>query len=732
MDTATSQTASIVPSEAKILLADDDPRMLDSLSALLSLYDYTVETALGGQEAIRKLVSNQYDLLLLDLKMPVVSGHDVMRYMSEHGIKTMTIVVSGESSLEDISKALRHGAYDYLKKPYVPEELTATVNNAVRKKLLEKANLAMQSRLNSSERLHRFIVNNSPDIIFILDQKGRFSFLNSKIEELLGYSRESLIGQSILQIIAQDDTDKAGYFFDQALTASSGIQSVEMSLQPFAKERSIRHFELSLWPIDDSKNNNDINSLQKYRLYGTARDITDRMEAEAFINFQAYHDLLTRLPNRALFKDRLSMAITQAQRNNDQLAVMFIDLDRFKIINDSLGHTMGDRLLQAVSQRMLTCIRKGDTLSRFGGDEFTLLLSDTQDKEAAIQVAEKILSSIKEPFPIGGHDIYVGASIGIAMYPESGATMDALIKNADIAMYRVKKTGKDGYQLFMNDMQAASTERLMLEQDMRRAIDSDEFEICYQPQIDTYNHKISGVEALIRWNHPTLGRLPPAEFIPIAEDSRLIIEIDRLTLRKACREIKLWHDTTMPDLRLCVNVSPLMLERNDFVDNILSIIQEEDYPAHLLELEITENILITDRHDIIDKLQRIRQRGIHLAIDDFGTGYSSLSYLQHFPISTLKIDRSFVTAIKNSSEEACIVNAIVSMAQGLKLSIVAEGVETQDQLSYLSTLGCHTVQGHLFGEADEIGRIAARVHSEIELLLESPQATQASSPELPG
>lgn len=717
LSTRTTADAARLPnSNVRILLVDDDPRMLDSLSALLTLYDYHIDTALGGQEALPKLSTNTYDLLLLDLKMPVVDGHDVMRYMHDHKIDTTTIVVSGESSLEDIRKALRQGAYDYLKKPYVPEELTATVNNAAKRKLLEKAHCLMQAKLNSSERLHRFIVNSSPDIIFILDENGAFSFLNDKIEDLLGYSRELLLGQSILTIVAEDDVGKGGYFFEQALASRSGIQSVELSLNPAASERSPLYFELSLWPIGDGEDSH-IKSNEKYCVYGTARDITDRMEAEAFINFQAHHDLLTRLPNRALFKDRLGMALTQAQRNSSQLAVMFIDLDRFKIINDSLGHTMGDRLLQSVGARLLTCIRKGDTLSRFGGDEFTLLLPDTPDRDSAIQVAEKIIRATKESFPIGGHEIFVGASIGIALYPESGATMDALIKNADIAMYRVKKTGKDGYQLYYPDMHTASTERLMLEQDMRRAFDNGEFEICYQPQIDTRTHKIFAVEALTRWNHPKLGRLSPSEFIPIAEESRLIIELDRLTLRRACEEIRRWHLKGMTELRLCVNVSPLMLEREDFVSNTLQILQETEFPPALLELEITENILINDRQDILEKLLLLRHNAIHIAIDDFGTGYSSLSYLQYFPVSTLKIDRSFITSIKNSSDEACIVNAIVSMARGLKMSIVAEGVETQDQLQYLSTLGCHIVQGHLFGEAEHLDQMAIRFNRELKLLL---------------
>lgn len=702
----------------RILLTDDDQRMLDSLGALLVLLGYQVDTALGGQAGIDKLAGHQYDILLLDLKMPQVSGHDVMSYISKNDIDVMTIVVSGETSLEDISKALRHGAYDYLKKPYVPEELTATVNNAVKKRLLEKSHQQIQSRLNRSERLHRFIVNNSPDIILILDEKGCFRFVNSKVESLLNHSRKSLIGQHITSIIEEQDVDKVSFFIEHVIHSKTSLQSIDVGIKSHPPSSNKRLFELSLYPIHNSDEHSVKNPNKNFQIYGTARDISERIEAEAFINFQAYHDLLTRLPNRALFKDRLSVAITQAQRNYTELAVMFIDLDRFKIINDSLGHTVGDRLLQAVSHRLLKCVRKGDTLSRFGGDEFTLLLPDVKNHQAAAMVAEKILDDLKQPFHIAGRELCVGASIGIAIYPQSGSSMDELIKNADIAMYSVKNTGKDGYRLFNTEMHNASTERLMLEQDMRNAIENDEFEICYQPQIDTINQQICGVEALIRWNHPVLGKLSPAEFIPIAEDSRLIIEIDKHTLRMACREVNHYHKNGMPDLQLAVNLSPIILEKDSYVDDIIDILNSEGYPPSLLELEITENILMNDGQDVIEKLFRLSRAGIQLAIDDFGTGYSSLSYLQNFPVNTLKIDRSFISEIKNSVDEACIVNAIVSMAKGLKLSIVAEGVENHEQLNYLNLLGCYTVQGFLFGEATQLQNVAAQFSAQIDAIKE--------------
>ena len=703
------------PSDIRLLLCDDDQRLLDSLQSLMQLYGYHVDTALGGHRAIEKLASDQYDILLLDLKMPEITGHDVMRWMNNSQLNTMTIVVSGESSWSDISTALRQGAYDYIKKPYVPEELAATVNNAARKRLLEKSHEAISLQLKRSEKLHRYIVNNSPDIIYILDQNGNFSFLNSKIDSILGYSANELLGTHFINLVDEEDQEKAHYFFERNNSNRKTTQTIELALKPRKNTHDRRHFEVSIWPITDTEEVAYFSNKEKYTTYGTARDITDRLEAEAFINFQAYHDLLTRLPNRALFKDRLSVAINHAERNNSKLAVMFIDLDRFKVINDSLGHTMGDRLLQSVSQRLLQCIRNEDTLSRFGGDEFTLLLPSVSDAEGAFQVAQKILDAVKKPFQLNDHEIYVGASIGIALYPESGDTMDALIKHADIAMYRVKNTGKDSYQLFSHEMNTANTDRLQLEQDLHKALLNQEFEVCYQPQVRTSDRKICGVEALIRWNHPRLGRLSPGEFIPIAEENRLLVEMDKLTLRQACRDIRHYHQHGMPDLQLSVNLSPLTLEKSDCVDVIIGILEEEKFPPQLLEMEITENLLMNDSPDIMRRLLALTEYGIHLALDDFGTGYSSLSYLHKLPITTLKIDRSFVHTIQEGTE-ACIVDAIVSMAHGLKMTIIAEGVESKQQLQYLQKLGCGIVQGYLFGEASRIDLLAKQFNSELSLL----------------
>lgn len=706
-------------SDVRILLADDEVHMLDSLQALMSYYGYQVDTALGGQAAIEKLSQGNYDILLLDLKMPGTDGHTVMEYMAANELETLTIVVSGETSYQDMSRALRNGGYDYLKKPYAPEELIATVNNAIRKCRLELVNRSMQSRLRKSEQLHRFIVNNSLDLIFMLDDQGCFSFLNSKIEKQLDYRNENLVGQPFLTIVEAEDVDRAQMFFKHLDMTRDRARVIELALKHRTDAKIRRHFEVSVWPIREQYNDDIVQNKNKFRIYCAARDVTDRKEAEAFINFQAYHDLLTRLPNRALFKDRLNVAMEQAKRNKTKLAVMFLDLDRFKLVNDSLGHSVGDRLLQAVSLRLTRCLRRGDTLSRFGGDEFTLLLPDVNDHDGATLIADKIIGALKQPFRLGEHEIYVGVSIGIVIFPEAGSDIDTLIQNADIAMYQVKDRGKDGYAFYSPDMNIATQQRLTFERDIRRALENDEFRVFYQPQVDVRTGKVVGVEALIRWQHPDKGLVFPGDFIPIAEETRLILEIDRWILRNAIRETKSWFDRGLPKVRLSVNFSPWMVEQPDFVELLLETLDEEQLPREYFELEITENVILSDIDHTIEKLVILNEEGVSIALDDFGTGYSSLSYLQKFPINTLKIDQAFVQNIQTDQDEACIVNAIVAMAQGLKLDIIAEGVETETQLNYLKQLGCHTMQGFLFGEAktaeDVVRAITGRQITRLEL-----------------
>ena len=710
--------------EQKILIVDDDPVVLKSLKDLLATRGIVADTAIGGREAIACLDQKEYDLVLLDLQMPYVNGHDVMLHIRQQEMNISVIVVSGETSFEAARDACSQGAYDFLRKPYATDELMIAINNALNEKKLEKHNKLIQRQLRESERLHRYLVNTSPDIIYILDRDGHFTFINERIETLLGYESKELIGKHYSILVHQNDIEIARYVFNERRVGDRASRNVELRLK-CKDDSSKRFFETRTLPIELSSMGiyqNEEHPRKKTYLgtYGVARDITERKIAEDTINFQAYHDLLTNLPNRALLRDRLSLAISQAKREEEMLAVMFLDLDRFKNINDSLGHVVGDELLQQVSNRLKSCVREGDTLARFGGDEFTLLLPKiAKGKEDAIKIAEKINEVLKDPFDIEDNELYVSASIGIAIYPRDGTSMDSLIKHADIAMYHVKDTGKNNYKFYSNDMTTPYFQNLSLETGIRRALDNDEFHLMYQPQINIKTGEIVGVEALLRWEHPEHGSITPAEFIPFAEETGMIVEIGHWVLRNACAELKRWRDAGLPEIRMSINMSARQLAEKTIVKHVSGVLRDFGIPGHCLEIEITENTIMNDMDSVIHKLKELSKKGVYIAIDDFGTGYSSLSYLHKLPIQTLKIDRAFIKEVNMKHSRNSIINTIVAMAKGLSLNVIAEGVETQQQLEYLQEIDCSEAQGFLFGKP-----LAADVISQ--LLIQEPYAAPNS------
>lgn len=417
------------------------------------------------------------------------------------------------------------------------------------------------------------------------------------------------------------------------------------------------------------------------RTYGVARDISERKRAEEIINFQLYHDLLTQLPNRALLRDRLGLAVAQAKRNGTQLALMYLDMDRFKVINDSLGHVAGDQLLQTVSNRLRNCLRDSDTLARVGGDEFNLLVPEVSGKVDAIRLVEKVISNLKDPILIDGVEVFVSFSIGIALFPDDGESMDALIKHADIAMYHVKRHGKDGYEFFANSMKGGADQHLSLDTGLRRALDEEQLKLYFQPQIDLLTGKISGMEALLRWMHPEAGIISPTEFIPVAEENGLINEIGMWVLDAGCAELSKWQHAGYNDLKLAVNVSSKQLTQANFEEQVFTILDRYGLSGSSLELEITENVLIQDMDQVVNKLRILHADGICIAVDDFGIGYSSLGYLQSLPLSTLKIDRSFISGIRASSSRNSIVTAIIAMAKELGLGIVARGLRPKPSIN---------------------------------------------------
>ncbi len=410
----------------------------------------------------------------------------------------------------------------------------------------------------------------------------------------------------------------------------------------------------------------------------------------------AYHDALTGLPNRPLFMDRLILALAQATRSNQKLAVFFLDLDRFKDINDSLGHSTGDSLLKAVAERIRRCIREGDTVARFGGDEFTLLIPRVDHVEDAAKIAQKILETLKIPFSIFDHELFVTTSIGISMYPTDGGDPETLLRNADSAMYRAKDQGRDNYQLYAPAMNARALERLALENMLRKALSHRELVLYYQPVADMRTKSIVGVEALIRWQHPERGLVSPAHFISIAETSGLIIPIGDWVLRTACRQTKLWQKRIDHELTVAVNLSARQFQQPNLTEEIAEVLEETGLDPGCLELEITESSAMQNAENTIYTLRELKALGVRIAMDDFGTGYSSLSYLKRFPIDILKLDQSFVREITTDASDAAIATAVIAMAHSLNLKVIGEGVETEEQFAFLQRQKCDYIQGYLF------------------------------------
>jgi diguanylate cyclase (GGDEF)-like protein/PAS domain S-box-containing protein len=431
-------------------------------------------------------------------------------------------------------------------------------------------------------------------------------------------------------------------------------------------------------------------------LIGVAMDVTERKLSEQRIAHMAQHDALTGLPNRLLLRDRIGQAIAQANRNKTQLAVLFLDLDRFKNINDSLGHEAGDKLLQTVAGRIVLCLREGDTVSRLGGDEFVIVLPDVGDGGAAATVAAKVLETLASPFQLQGQDVHAGASIGVAMYPADGADADTLMRNADAAMYYAKDLGRANYQFFTQHLNVSAQLRVTIESELRRGLERREFTLAYQPVFATGSAELVSMEALVRWNHPERGLVPPGEFIAVAEEAGLIHALGEWVLGEACAQMKCWHDAGFR-LRVSVNVSAQQLRRKGFHEKLRDILIAHGTTPSLLELEITESLIVEDSGEALKTLNLIDDLGVRLAVDDFGTGYSGLAYLKRFPIDTVKIDQSFIRDVSDDPDDAAIVRAIVAMARSLKLSVVAEGVETADQLAFLRSLGCDLVQGYYLG-----------------------------------
>jgi diguanylate cyclase (GGDEF)-like protein/PAS domain S-box-containing protein len=693
--------AGVEPIALKVLVIDDDFRLSESLKLLLRLRGYAPQNCTNGTDGLNILGKEKFDVILLDIDLPDLSGHDVAKKILDMGIKTPIIVISGDNSIDSAIQALRNGVADFIRKPYEPEHLFKVIENTAYRRHLEQTNQSINNKLEYSRSLYRYLIESSPDIIYTVDADGRFTFVNDQIKSL-GFDKDEVINQHYSFLVHEDDIDRAKFFFNERRKDSRTKHNIELRLKCKNATKVFRQFETNFATIVLKSRGLYItpegsDKVEFLGTYGVARDISDRKRIEEEINHQAYHDALTGLPNRALLKDRLGLTITTSERERLEFATLFIDLDRFKWVNDTLGHMYGDKLLIMVATRLKNCLRKGDTLARLGGDEFTVLLPNIKGRDNALSLAQKMLAELNRPFTLSGHEVFISASIGVAMYPSDGITTEALLKSADIAMYHVKWDGKNGVLFYNANMNVIFHRKLAMENDLKRALEADDqFVLFFQPQVSAKNRRIVGMEALVRWQHPERGIISPNEFIPLAEETGLILQITEWVYDRACRELALWRGAGFKGIRMSVNFSPRDIARNDFLELVKKGLEKHAINASALGIEVTESIIMSDRENAILKLKELSALGVSISVDDFGTGYSSLGYLKDFPVHTIKIDKSFVQEIASTDQANPIVAAISTLAKGYKMNLVAEGIETQDQMAVLEALGCDVMQGFLF------------------------------------
>ena len=530
------------------------------------------------------------------------------------------------------------------------------------------------------------VMEQTADIIIVTDTAGKIEYVNPSFEKITGYSYLEAIDNTPGLIASGKHKPEFYRHLWSTITAGDSYSNIFINRR---KDGSLFYEEQTITPIKDHAG-------KITHFVSTGKDISERIQVQERLQHMAHHDALTDLPNRNLFLDRLQQSLTRARWHDRLVAVMFLDLDRFKNINDTLGHTVGDQLLLQLSERLSNSVRDGDTIGRFGGDEFAILLDDINSDSHISLLAEKLLDTLKKPFKINKHELFVTASIGISIFPNDGEDSDTLLRNADVAMYRAKDLGKNNYQFYSDDLSARIFERMTLESHLRHALERNEFVLYYQPQIDTRTQKIMGVEALLRWKHPEFGLVTPNNIVPLMEETGLIEKVGHWALETACRQSRKWHDAGWTYLHLSVNISSRQFNDPDFISLVHDIISTTGINPEYLELELTESMLIRNASATINALNTLSSLGVRFAIDDFGTGYSSLSYLRRFPIDTIKIDRSFIHDVTDNPDDAAIASAIIVMGQNLSLNVIAEGVENQQQLEFLSSRNCHYLQGNLF------------------------------------
>ncbi len=705
MDAAASPpqaAAATAEDDVNLLLVDDTPANLVSLEATLTLPGYRLVSAASGEEALRLLLDGgDYATIILDVMMPGLDGFETARLIKQREtLKGIPIIFLTAAPPNDwnVFAAYASGAVDFLTKPVAPVILRSKVAvfadlHRKKKELrswgdrLEQEVAERTAELEAAQANYRLIAENAGDLIAMLDPQGRRLYASPSYRAYFAADTVAP-GSDSFNAIHPDDRDRVTRIFRETVATGCGRRT---EFRLVTAHGETRHFESVGDVCKDAGG-------RVTHVIVVSRDITERRASEERIRYLAHHDVLTGMPNRTLLSERIGQTIAQARRHNTQFAVMFIDLDRFKVVNDSLGHEIGDQLLQAVARRIRACLRGDDTVARLGGDEFVLVIADAESETTFSHVAHKISESLAQPVTLAGHEINVAASIGISVYPSDGDNAETLLRHADLAMYQVKSSGRNHVRFFLPELNQRADRRFAMESALRRAVERGELQLYYQPQVDLGNGDITAMEALLRWNHPEMGLLLPEEFLPLAEETGLIVPVGAWVLEAACRQQQAWREQGFaPNIAVSVNLSAYQFQQRDLLKLIQECLERFRLAPQRLELEITETVLMKDADGSAALLKHLAELGVQTALDDFGTGYSSLAYLKRFPIHKLKIDRSFIRDVAEAEGDAAIVRAIISLARSLKLSTVAEGVETAAQAEFLRAAGCDLAQGYHFG-----------------------------------
>jgi diguanylate cyclase (GGDEF)-like protein/PAS domain S-box-containing protein len=672
-----------------ILLLIDDHRShaLALRKALRTTRDgrFHVEWVRTLSKGLERLSQREIRAVFLNLFLSDSKGIETLDRLLPAAPGVPILVLAGVGDEDIAREALQHGAQDYLLEGHLDSYAFArAVRNMVERKTAENV-------LFGEKELAQVTLNSIGDAVLSTDISGNVTYLNEVAEHITGWSRKDACGRPFSEVLRLIDGSTRKPCRDPMELAMRQNKTVGLTANSILIRRDGHETEIedSAAPIHDREG----------RIAGSVivfHDVSAVRAVALHMSHLAQHDALTDLPNRMLLTDRITQAISSAHRNGRTLAILFLDLDGFKQVNDSLGHAIGDELLRSVATRLAACVRHSDTVSRLGGDEFVVLLSEVAHTGDAAISAKKVLTALTAPHRVAQHEVAVTASIGLSIYPADGQDAETLIKNADLAMYQAKQSGRNNYQFFRASMNARFADRQSLEQDLRYALERKEFELHYQPKIDLKTGAITGAEALLRWQHPDRGLVFPVQFVPIAEECGLILPIGQWALRQACQQARAWQDAGVRAIPVAVNVSSVEFRREEFINNVWTILKDTRLEPRYLELELTESVLMQNVESTACTLKALKDMGATLAVDDFGTGYSSLSYLSRFPIDALKLDRSFVHEITADTGDAIIISAVINMGKNLRQRVIAEGVETVDQLAFLKNHGCDEGQGHYF------------------------------------